>query len=407
MLDVRHSSSKPRVTLALAMMATAFLGGCSQTTGSALALKNMPAPKAEKVDAIKVAAVPKADNVTLAGVRTSPYHLDENSSWCRYLKSNAAAEGEIIASPTLSASSDEEGNGALNIGMNLLDLKKAELIRQSADNKCRAHAAGKSIEVTMRLASESTKFASDYAKYQYLANNMKKATAIVSRGQALTSAGSLTVQQSNALRVERDALKAKMSLAKSDADKRKDIPAIDRNTVSGSNAALLDATQRLQSIDREIRTIDAFDVSVQAGYRFNEGDVTTGGDDDYYAKIKVGVRLGVLSQRRRNFEEDAENARLAALNEENSGPIWQSGFAAQSINKSMSGLRSAEKSLLQAIAAAKDTARRLTISERPELLYAALQSKLTIISLSADLAGVRASIRELKQNAGKLNALAN
>lgn len=418
MLDVRHSSSKSRAFLAMALLATTFLTGCNQTTGSVLGNSFASSTKTDattkpgsakasadqntKTDTIKVGTVDNKANRK----PNSTFSPDENSSWCRYLKNDAAANAEIVASPSLSASTDQDGNGSFNLGMNILDFKKAELIRQSADARCTAHSAGKSIEVTMRLVDESTKLASNHATYSYLSSRVDRMNALANQAKGLTSAGVLTIQQSNEVSAGRDKIISEMNLAKSEADKRKDIPAIDETVISGSNQRLYQATADLQRIDRDIRTIEAFDVSLQAGYRYD--DLETGGtsSDDYFAKVKLGIRLGVLSKRRSSYEDAAEAARLDALGEENSGPIWQSGFAASSIGKALVGLRSARTSLISALATANETAAKIDQSDRPEITYAAFQAKMDAINIGGKLAGVNASIKELENNQRRLSALA-
>ncbi len=416
MSDVRHSSSKSRALLAMTLMATTLLTGCNQTTGSvfgngfALGKNSSPAVAslatgdaiAAKPDTIRVGAV-----ATPSATKDRPlFTPDENSSWCRYLKNDAAANAEIVASPSISASTDDQGNNSFNIGMNVLDFKKADLIRQSADVRCAAHAAGKSIAATMRLVDESTKFASSQAQYAYLSSRTDKLNAIVSEAKGLMSAGVLTVQQVNDLSATRDKVISEMNLARSEADKRKDMPAIDDTLISGSNQRLHQATADLQRIDREIRTIEAFDITIQAGYRYEDTEVASMSSDDYYAKVKLGVRLGALSRRRANYEDAAETARIEALGEENSGPIWQSDFAASSIAKALVGLRSARTSLVSALATANDTAAQLGGSERPEIAHAAMQAKMNAIAMGGQLAGVDASIRELEANQRRLSALA-
>jgi hypothetical protein len=418
MLDVRHFSSKSRAFLAMAFMATTFLTGCNQTTGSVfgngLALtKKSETTQTSQVTEQTISAQKSTDTIKVGTVdknivskSKATYAPNENSSWCNYLKNDAAANAEIVASPSLSASTDQDGNGSFNLGINVLDFKKAELIRQSADARCMAHAAGKSIEVTMRLVDESTKFASNYATYSYLSSRVDRMNALVNEANALTAAGVLTLQQSNEVSARRDKIISEMNLAKSEADKRKDIPAIDETVIAGSNQRLYQATADLQRIDRDIRTIEAFDISVQAGYRYD--DLETGGSssDDYFAKVKLGVRLGALSNRRSRYEDAAEAARMDALGEENAGPIWQSGFAASSIGKALAGLRSARSNLVSALSTANETATKIGASDRPEVTYAAFQAKLGAINIGGQLAGVDASIKELENNQRRLSALA-
>lgn len=417
MSDVRHSSFKRTLPLILVLTATTLLGGCSQTTGNLFT--NLADKKNSKPTEIAVqedTKPVKTDEIKVAGINTKAkpnkwetvgkeFKIDQTSQWCRYLKNNALAEAEIIGSPTLSANSDENGNGSFNIGMNLLDLKKAELTRQSGAVKCKAYMASKSIEATMRLAGESSKFAASYTKYTYLSGQKNQMNAIVTKARNLVNARVLTLQQANSIAIKRDELISQLHLAKSEADKRKDIPAIDSASIIGSNGQLKDATYQMQAIDREIRTIGAYDVSVQAGYRFNDGEALTSDNDNYYAKIKLGIRLGALTQRRSHFEDEAEEARINALSEQNYGPAWKSDFAASAVTKSLIGLKNARKAAQNAKASADSTAARLNSSERPEVIFAALQAKLSRIELGAQLAALNASINEMENSKAKLNSL--
>lgn len=423
MSDVRHSSSRARVTVCASVLAGLLLSGCSltaqkpatsiadlihvsavETKQPATVAENTTANETAKADPLTVASTTAT---TLPGVEQTAAATSStrDTAWCRYLVSDAEAQAAILASPTLSASSDDDGNGSVNIGMNLLDFRKAELVRESGAAKCDAHSAGRAIEGSLRLAGESTKQAAAGARHAYLASQSNKIDRIVSRARAMTRSGTLTVQQANSVSQERDKLHAMMNTARAEMEKRSDMPELNRFAYQGSSRQLEEATWRMQSIEQDIRTLDAFDVNLQAGYRFNDGENAVSGQDDYYAKVKVGVRLGALSPNRIRHEEAALEARLDALNEESSGPLWQSRFAEKSISRSLSGMKAARSNLVDARAKARDTAARLSQADRPELVYAALQAEMAAISIGAEVAAADASIRDLEETRRKIGGL--
>ena len=69
-------------------------------------------------------------------------------------------------------------------------------------------------------------------------------------------------------------------------------------------------------------------------------------------------------------------------------------------------MRSARGNLVSALNTSKDTAAKLNSSDRPELVFAALQSRMNVIAVGGKLAGVQASISELEAGQKRLSALA-
>ena len=340
----------------------------------------------------------------------SRVNIDDNSAACRYLRKSADAEAFIVGSPTLSASSDDEGSGSVNLGMNLLDFHKADLIRASGDARCRMHEASKKIEATLGLGVEANRFARANAKASYIRKNLGFLEGIRSRANQLKNQGSLTVQDTNLVSLRVDELKAEMQTAQAEADQRRGLPALDISQIRSRHGALVEATNDLQNIERNIRTNDALELSVNTGYRYNEqfnNDLQRNDTDGTFASVSVGVRLGALSPQRQRVEEEAAGARLDALFEENTGTIWKSGFSDRAISRMVADLRKSDIELTKAMTTADDTINRLGAEDRPEMLKAKLQTKLEKIRVGSNRAAVRASIHQLEENRRKIKALSN
>lgn len=446
MLDVlRYSSSKVK-PIAFAITAALFLSGCSLTTYENKEffqqdnrsffekLKKHPKHKRDestiediiqdthethvnKIDPdidtkVKLTArTPAVESVEKFGItpkKLSRVNIDDNSAACRYLRKSADAEAFIIGSPTLSASSDDEGSGSVNLGMNLLDFHKADLIRASGDARCRLHEASKKIEATLGLGVEANRFARANAKASYIRQNLGYLENIRNRANELKNQGALTVQDTNLVSLRVDELKAEMQSAQAEADQRRGLPALDINHIRSRHGALVEATNDLQNIEREIRTNDALELSLNTGYRYNEqfnNNLQRTDTDGAFASVSVGVRLGALSPHRQRVEEEAAGARLDALFEENTGAIWKSGFSDRAISRMVADLKKSDAELTQAMTTANDTINRLGEADRPEVMRARLQTKLERVRVGANRAAVRASIKQLEENRQKIKAL--
>ncbi|MDJ0612419.1 MAG: hypothetical protein QNJ29_02000 [Rhizobiaceae bacterium] len=338
----------------------------------------------------------------------SRVNVDTSSAACRYLRKSADTEAVIVGSPTLSASSDEDGSGSVSVGMNLLDFRKSELIRASGDAKCRLHEASKKIEATLGLGVEATRFANAWAKQSYIRTRLSKLADIERTAQIHVGEGTLTQQDSNTITSQVQQLKAEMEKSKAEASQRQDLPGIAPGDIRSRHGALVEATNDLQNIEREIRTNDALELSVSAGYRYNDEfnsnlqrSDTAGG----FARVSVGVRLGALTTRRNRLEEEAAGARLDALFEENSGTIWKSGFSDRAVSRMMADLSESERELTRALTGTKSTIKKIGEPDRPEVLRAKLLAQVAEVRIGAERAGVQAALKQLQRNRNNIRAL--
>ena len=423
----RKSGGTSRVAVAclLGMVTLAPLAGCSTTMGglagvgartttaastnqqagittASVSMKDVsdtPSDKAEHV------ALSTSNSTALPGVAQTDN--SRRSAWCDYLVNNANAQAEIIASPSVSASTDDSGNYSVNIGVNLLDYRRAELVRQSGEVKCSQYTASRIISSAMQLADEAAILASAVAKEAYLRGKAGEMEKIAARARALANRGDITNQQADAVFRQVSARKAELETARADIARRKDFPSVEGWQITGRNRELMEAESRLQGIDREMRTLDALSVNLEGGYRALQADTLLGdpASEDVYAKVKLGVKLGALSPRRRAYEDAALAARQNSLNEELGGPIWRASYAESSGAKALPGLKRARDQVSAAKSSAERTAANLSASERPELLATALAVRVEAIGHGAELAGANAAIAQIEENLRRLGSL--
>ncbi|MEM7291475.1 MAG: hypothetical protein AAF412_14065, partial [Pseudomonadota bacterium] len=330
------------------------------------------------------------------------------SAACRYIRSSAESEAAIISSPTLSASSDDDGSGSVAVAMNLFDFKKSQLVRDSANARCRVHEASKKLEATLSLGVEATRFARSWAKQEYIRSQLGNLGAVRREAASLVDQGMITRQDADQISLQIAGLKAEMARAKAEANRRSELPALRTNDVKSRHGALVQATRDLQEAEREIRTNDALELSVSAGYRYNDEFNDTLQRTDAgggFAKVSVGVRLGAFSQQRRQHEADAANARLESLFEENTGIIWKSGFSNRATKRMLEELRVSERELSSAYKTSTKTISRLSGEDRPEIVRAMLSAKIDRVKIGAERAAVRAAIAQLQRNQTNISAL--
>jgi hypothetical protein len=340
--------------------------------------------------------------------KLSRTNIDTSSAHCRFIRKTADSEAIITASPTVSASSDKDGSGSVSIGMDLLDFQKAELLRASGDARCRMVTAKKKIEATMVLAQEEIRFTRAWAKQDFIRKNLGYLNGVKRDATRKVAAGIITAQDKNLIVKQINELKAIMGRFRSEADQRRDLPKIKLADIRSYHGALVEATNDLQNVEREIRTNDALKVSVSAGYRYNEtfnDNLIQTENDGGFARVTVGVRLGALSARRHRLEEEAAGARLDSLFEEGTGQIWKSGFAQRASGRMIKQLLVSEQDLMKAKANTEDSIKRLSTADQPQIIRAQLLAKVQTIYVGSDLAAVRATIAQLRQNKAKFAAM--
>jgi hypothetical protein len=199
-----------------------------------------------------------------------------------------------------------------------------------------------------------------------------------------------------------DKIFADASAAKSQADRRtNDLLGLhDNASILGQE--LLRAESDLHDLNSRMRTYDATDLSVSAGYNDdlnNQGLATN--KNAFSAKINFSVKLGALLPQRFNHEERAKQARLKAVGEEG-GIIWQVDTLRLAHERAIEGLVKSQSELDAALAEARKLLKQLGSVPNPEFSGARISTKVQIVALESDRAGVVGSIAEIRKNMQRL-----
>ena len=397
-----------------ALLVTACLlgvGGC--TGGQLLSLKPSLAPTAGDIVAstkpmqpaprllLKPTVEPAADLQRIDPV--SDVVKQRTSSWCQQLRESAAADATVLRSPSLLGSIDDSGKAALNLSVSYSSFKKASLLEQAAEIKCRKYLAETGLKVLIFVSPQNLTAAGYRAKSDkiYAQNKeIKKLRASIS--SAMTK-GAIDREKATSISILLDRLVAEGDAAKSQADRRVSERVLEGKSTDALGRELLLAEADLDKINSELTTAGAIDVSAKVGWGDN---VSTNGfevnDQSFNGKVSFSIQLGALNPARFEHERLASEAKLRAISTEEGGAIWQVGVLRRAHERAIAGLEDSQKKIEGAIAQAKHLITVLNSEPQPEFEGARLNARFEVIKLYADRAGIVGSLQEIRTNLNRL-----
>ncbi len=402
----RRSSSSRTASL---FVLTAVLGisGCASRT--AMLGLDQPLRLNTIDDTVQAGAAPAPRIETVAATRASADIVPaaapvEHSAWCDYLAADAAADATILRAPTLGGQVDDAGKNSVSLSLSLSGLRKATLLEESAEARCRRHLAEAGLQKMAFMAPQDLSAAGFRSKARSItaqAANLEKLRVRVKREM---NAGYLTADRAAALNAIIDGLYATAAEARSQADRRDTIGAPLAGAAAEYSAALLKAEDDLDAITSEIRTADAFDVSLEAGY--SDADLNDGFDsmdEGVSGKVKFSMKLGAFAPQRYEHERRAKAARLAAIRNQEGGVLWQIGALREAHLRAIAGLEDSQARLERAIAETRRFMAVVDSTPEPEFAGASVEARLRLIQLESDRAAVAGSLAEIRS---KLKTLA-
>jgi hypothetical protein len=388
--------------LALALTLASALTGCA-TSGklgfidSLLPQKAVMTGSVSKAEAVSApkSTKEKKDTIVTATVPARP-----KSQWCNYIAADAGAEASILRSPTLNASASDGGASTISLGMNLLDFMKADMIEETAQLRCEQKATEGSLQAMLVVANQSSTALGAGAKAAHLKNNLGRLDSVAAQTNELLEAGYITGAEASMVETRIAQVRQSYSSAATDAAKLAGIAGGKTLTVTRAASRLRAAEQKLQETNARMRTLNALNVNVETGWQRRDSDVVTTSSDSgaFFGKVSLGLRIGAISPQRMAYEEEAKAARVAALNETYTGIVWQSDQAGQSVETARKNLGAARKAIAGALTKARQTLDSLRGSDRIELASTQLVAEIDTISLGAELVGIDASLKALKEN---------
>ncbi len=325
------------------------------------------------------------------------------SSWCKQLRESAAADATVLRSPSLLGSIDDSGKAALNLSVSYSSFKKASLLEQAAEIKCRKYLAETGLKVLIFVSPQNLTAAGYRAKADKIigqAMDIKKLRASISK--AMTE-GAIDREKATAVSVLLDRLSAEGDAAKSQADRRISERLLEGKSTDALSRELLLAEADMDKINSELTTAGAIDVSAKIGWG---DDVSAGGfdvnDQSFNGKVSFSIQLGALNPSRFEHERLASEAKQRAIRSEEGGTIWQVGVLRRAHERAISGLEDSQKKIEDAMIKAKHLLSVLNSEPQPEFEGARLNTRFELIKLNADRAGVVGSLAEIRTNLNRL-----
>jgi hypothetical protein len=407
MARARHFSSD-RGFLPAVLATLVVLGGCmgdKTVLGDAPALRLHAQPDAQPLPAAAPAPAVPAARVPSGNVRVQPASaVPRASAWCDYLRADSRAQATVLRAPSLRGSMDDEGAASLAVGLSVTDFVKAGVLEQSAEVRCRKHLAENGLSKLIFLAPQDLTAAGYRAKARAVQAQHKEIARLRGKVKRALEDGLTDQATATALEVLADQIEADGSAARSQAERRMREAAAASGSAGALSAELLRAESDMEDINSRMRTLDAMDVSVSAGWNDNLSDTGLDAENSSFGgKVSFSLKLGALSPGRYRQEREAKDARLRAIREEG-GLMWQAAVLHRAHERALSGLQAQDKNLAAAIAKAEALAATLASIDNPEFEPPLIEVKLQLIKLRADRAGVQGSIAEIRANMQKLDA---
>lgn len=404
----RSSSKKRGLALWFTMLALAGCAGQSNLLGEGLRLSILD--PAKEIRVIKAAEAPvlkptvietSASGTVITPVASTPAKLP---AWCEYLSEDTAAQTTIMRSPRLTGSVTEDGKTSVSLGLSLSDFAKANAMEESAEARCRRYMAETGLQKLVFLSPQELTSAGFRAKAKSIGDHKADIRSLRHKVSKAMADGDLDREKATTLMGLADQILAEGANAKSQADRRTSDLLGTKDHASVLGRELLRAEADLEDLNSRMRTIDAVDVSVSAGW---SDDITKDdfaiNSNAFSGKVSLSMKLGAVLPQRFEHEERAKRARLRAISEEG-GTMWQVNVLRLAHERAIEGLVESSGKIDSAIAETRKLLSALKGVEAPEFQGAGIQAKFRLIQLESDKAAVQGSIAEIRANMKRLKA---
>ncbi len=407
MPDGRRSSSSRKAAV-LVLTSVLAMSGCTNTTGIFAGLDRPGELRLTTLDSDPVftgSTKPKAKEEVVQIRAASIIDTDEpaQSQWCQYLKEDSAAEATILRSPTLSGNIDDGGKAAVSLGLSVSSFNKANLIETAAEVKCRRYLAETGLQKLAFISPQGLTAAGYMAKSRVILGHRKELAGLRKLVKSELARGNMNAEKAASLAVLIDQLIAEGNVAKSQADRR----LVDAYSTPGNAETLgqdlLKAEGELEDINSRIRSADAMDLTVSAGW--TDPSIDNGFDtqqDSFSGKVSFSIKLGAVAPRRFVHERLAKQAKLNAISSQEGGALWQIEALRKAHERALDGLSQSRFKLNDALAEATQLVALLSSVENPEFTPTLIAAKIQVVKLQAERAAVEDSIEEIGKNIKRL-----
>lgn len=328
----------------------------------------------------------------------------QRSARCRQILAAAGLDATMLRSPTLSATIDQDGKGALSLGYDVLDLRRARMKVELAQLQCARYQTSVRLAQLLVTSPQALSRAGYIAKAEFLRRNRSRLFAVKRRVKRQVREGLITIHSSNAIRQRINQVAAQEARTRGEAERREVVDNIQLKSARDVDRKLVAYEERIHTLQKALRKTDAYEVSVSGGYNYDsqEDPFSVDAGRDLYAKLKVGVRLGVLSRQRDDFEQELRAARVEALYEPNTGGLWRAKKMSTANGRLLKNLLVQKREVAAALREARRTVAASRGADDPWLVSSGLRARIDVIALGGDLAGLTATIADVYRLDGKL-----
>jgi hypothetical protein len=343
------------------------------------------------------------DETAQAGVEIIPATFTESdesssSAWCQYLKEDAAAEATILRSPSASGSVDDSGKLGVGLGISVSSFAKAKLIEEAAQVKCRSHLAQAGLQKRTFAAPLGLTAMGYRAKSISILARRNDLAELREQIKYELRRGNITAEKATSLSVLIDEINLEGNVAKLQAARPAQAVII-APKASPFGEDLIQAEAELDAINKKIRTAEAVDVSVSAGWNdFGLRDGFDVRDDSFGGKVSFSFKLGAVAPQRFEHERRARDAKLNALQEQVDVPDRQIAAQRQVRQQALADLTQSQARLNELLADTIKLVKVLGSVSSPEFAGTFIAAKIQVVRLLVEKAAVDGSIDEIRQS---------
>ncbi|HUQ37686.1 MAG TPA: hypothetical protein VM144_15045 [Aestuariivirga sp.] len=367
------------------------LAGC--TAGGLLTDQNKPASL--RLVTLDATAQP---GVEIRPATFSETDASSNSAWCQYLKEDSAAEATILRSPSLNGSVDDSGKLGVSLGVSISSFNRARLIEEAAQVKCRSHLAQAGLQKRAVAAPLGLTAAGYQAKSISILVRKNDLAELREQIKFELRRGNITAEKAASLSGLIDEINLEGNVAKLKAARPAQV-VVKAPEAGPFGGDFIQAEAELDAINRKIRTAEAVDVSVSAGW--NDLGLRDGFDaegDSFGGKVSVSFKLGAMAPQRFEHERRGRDAKLKALQEQVNAPDRQIVAQRQAQQQVLADLAQSQARLNETLADTIKLVKVLGSVSSPEFAGTFIAAKIQVVRLLAEKAAVDGSITEIRQN---------
>ena len=322
---------------------------------------------------------------------------------CRELLADAGVETMSLRSPSVSSNYSDKGTIGVGVSYDFMDLERARLKEEIAIAQCRRYHASSRLTQLLVTSPKALSRAGYLARADHFAKNRGRFRRIEQEAKDALERGDITISAAKRLLQFSQQVQSSEARSRAEAERREVVDSIQVKDVRGLDQALLIAEQDIKVLERRLRSIDALKVSVNAGYSQTSQDLAVSTNDSAtsttdssstYANVKVSMRLGAFTKGRHQYEHEAAQARLDGYHEKNTGLFWRANEIAIANRRALSALRQQRRQVRTALSEAKRNAVIKQDGYEQELIASSLRARIDVITLSAELGALDATIAD-------------